>query len=259
MVYNDVAYEAKWWTQGDNPALNSGTSDVWRNDGLCVGGGCDTGDNVYVTFENDTDCSIQYYLNNTLQGAADAGGFFTSNTAVGSQWDVRKTSGGQVDSFTITCSQATYTSAGSCGDGNTGGCAPAYGPYPNIYMQGDIVSQNGNNYECLADNLFNVTPGTAAHWWRDLGPCSIAAVNQQAEITLYPVPVVQGLLNVQSAGQVSEVSAQRSVIIYNNVNAEVLVTTITGNDASVDVSGLQPGIYYVSIDGSTELKRIVIR
>ncbi len=260
VIYNDIAYEAKWWTRGDNPAQNSGINDVWRNDGICAGGGCDTGDDVYVTFENDTDCTLQYYLDNALQGSANPGGFYTTNTAAGSQWEVRGTFGDQLDSFAVTCSQATYTSAGSCGDGVTDGCAVAYGPYPNVYMQGDIVSQNGHNYECLADNLFNVTPGTAAHWWKDLGPCSTVTTSQQ--IILYPVPVVQGTLNVQTQGQNTDefnTAVPRSVIIYNEMNSVVLTSTIVGDDANVDVSNLGPGIYYVYVEGSIEMKRILVQ
>ncbi|HSC80196.1 MAG TPA: glycosyl hydrolase family 18 protein [Chitinolyticbacter sp.] len=37
VTYNGVNYEAKWWTQGDNPA-QSGEWGVWKNVGNCVGG-----------------------------------------------------------------------------------------------------------------------------------------------------------------------------------------------------------------------------
>lgn len=33
--YQGVKYTAKWWTQNQNPASNSGQWDVWRNDGKC--------------------------------------------------------------------------------------------------------------------------------------------------------------------------------------------------------------------------------
>ncbi|MEH0154754.1 glycosyl hydrolase family 18 protein [Limibacter armeniacum] len=46
-----------------------------------------------------------------------------------------------------------------------------YQTYPSIYMTGDKVVYNGNLYECLTDNLYNVTPGTADHWWSPLGAC----------------------------------------------------------------------------------------
>ncbi|MGF1885568.1 glycosyl hydrolase family 18 protein [Photobacterium profundum] len=40
------------------------------------------------------------------------------------------------------------------------------------YMIGDQVHYQGNKYEALANNLFNVTPGSADHWWKPLGPCN---------------------------------------------------------------------------------------
>ncbi|WP_345368629.1 glycosyl hydrolase family 18 protein [Algivirga pacifica] len=52
------------------------------------------------------------------------------------------------------------------------GCdAPAYEGYPSIYNSGDVVSYNGSLYEAQVNNLYNVTPGTADHWWKPLGPC----------------------------------------------------------------------------------------
>ena len=37
VAYNGVAYQAKWWTQGDDPEVNSGQWDVWKNMGDCTG------------------------------------------------------------------------------------------------------------------------------------------------------------------------------------------------------------------------------
>lgn len=39
---NNVAYQAKWWTQGESPATRSGEWDVWKSLGACTGGGNDT-------------------------------------------------------------------------------------------------------------------------------------------------------------------------------------------------------------------------
>ena len=61
---------------------------------------------------------------------------------------------------------------------------PVYGPYPQVYQTGDIVQYEGNRYECLANNLFNVVPGTAAHWWALLGPCTNIPVNEDPEVTI---------------------------------------------------------------------------
>ena len=40
-----------------------------------------------------------------------------------------------------------------------------------LYMKGDKVRYSGQKYESMANNLFNVTPGSADHWWKHLGPC----------------------------------------------------------------------------------------
>lgn len=40
-----------------------------------------------------------------------------------------------------------------------------------IYMKGDKVHYLGTKYESLANNLFNVAPDSATHWWKPLGQC----------------------------------------------------------------------------------------
>src|SRR5690606_40997176 len=34
---NGTRYEAKWWTQGDNPSAGTGDNYVWTNQGSCSG------------------------------------------------------------------------------------------------------------------------------------------------------------------------------------------------------------------------------
>ncbi|AIW21725.1 DUF5011 domain-containing protein [Vibrio coralliilyticus] len=53
---------------------------------------------------------------------------------------------------------------------------PAYQTYDpstgeGIYMTGDQVAHKGDKYEALTDNLYNIEPGTADHWWKPLGSC----------------------------------------------------------------------------------------
>ncbi|WP_025664741.1 M12 family metallo-peptidase [Aquimarina megaterium] len=127
----------------------------------CDGGGCNTGDAVSVTFTNNTDCTLEYYQNNSLQGSANAGGSYNANTTVGTAWQAKKASGGDtVDNFTIACGQATYNSTGNCssGGGNCDGVAP-WSPNVN-YSVGDRVTYNGSLYERTATG------------WTNLGPCT---------------------------------------------------------------------------------------
>lgn len=251
VALNGIEYRAKWWNQGANPEQNSGQYQVWENLGTCSGdNGCSNGDLLDVSFANNTDCTLEYYSDNSLIGSAAAGGTFQANTAVGSTWEARKTSGEPFSNFTVTCNQTTYNSTGTCNNDNDG-CAEAYGPYPNVYMAGDIVSEGGNNYECQVDNLFNVTPGTAAHWWKDLGPCSNASTSQR--ILLYPVPTVKGTLTVEIQ---DKSVGTNEVLIFDRTSQLVLQTNISGAETKIDVSGLKPGIYYVYIEGSKEPQRI---
>ncbi|WP_103070396.1 M12 family metallo-peptidase [Aquimarina sediminis] len=126
----------------------------------CNGGGCSSGDPISVTFTNNTDCTLQYYRNNSLQGSANAGGSYAANTTVGSAWQAKKSSGETVDNFTIACNQTTYNSSGNCssGGGNCDGVAP-WSPNVN-YSIGDRVTYNGNLYERTASG------------WQNLGPCT---------------------------------------------------------------------------------------
>jgi hypothetical protein len=123
-------------------------------------------------------------------------------------------------------------------------------------MRGDRVSYNGRNYESLSDNLFNVTPGTAAHWWKDLGPCTSASTSMRIStsqgVLLYPVPVVAGTLNIQTLDDgitVCRTSIPKSVVISDGLFRIVLKTTIVGDNSNVDLSTLAPGLYYIYIEG----------
>ncbi|ANQ47421.1 T9SS type A sorting domain-containing protein [Flammeovirga sp. MY04] len=61
--------------------------------------------------------------------------------------------------------------------GGTGNCdAPEYAAYPAIYNSGDVVSHEGVLYEAQVNNLYNVVPGTAEHWWKTLGPCEVGPI-----------------------------------------------------------------------------------
>ncbi|WP_422358916.1 glycoside hydrolase family 19 protein [Reichenbachiella sp.] len=154
-------------------------------------------------------------------------------------------------------STAVSTSFTTLSDG--GGCSPVYEPYPTIYQSGDLVSHEGTNYECLADNLYNVVPGTAAHWWRDLGSCqAMAAVSA---VSVYPVPNSTGTLHFdinESQHTAASLGYVRQVDIIDNANAIVLTTSINDNNPSIDISSLSPGIYYVQLENHDSLIRISV-
>lgn len=147
----------------------------------CDGGGCNTGDAISVTFTNNTDCTLEYFQNNSLQGSANAGGSYNANTTVGSAWQAKKASGGDtVDNFTIACGQTTYNSSGNCssGGGNCDGVAP-YNP-SQTYNVGDRVTYNGSLYERTATGWINLGPCTTT-----TDPC--AGVAPYSASTVYNV------------------------------------------------------------------------
>ena len=246
---------------------------TYSSTGTCEQGGCTTGDVREVTFTNNTDCTLQYYQNNALQGTAAAGGSYRSSTTVGSQWEARKTSGELMDGFTIACEQNIYTSNGSCGNGS-GNCATPYGPYPNYYMKGDMVSHEGRNYEALSDNLYNVTPGTAAHghWWGDLGPCTAnvraRAQNRQQlagelNFIAFPNPAHE-VINLK----IHNARSSSFTITVTAIDGRILETLRfdipegSGNvDRNIRLSKLSPGIYFVNVTSGkkTMIKKVIIK
>lgn len=126
----------------------------------CDGTGCNTGDAASVTFTNNTDCTLEYFQSNSLQGSANAGGSYNANTTIGSAWQAKKASGDTVDNFTIACGQTTYNSSGNCSSG--GGNCDGVAPYSagTVYNVGDRVTYNGSLYERTATG------------WTNLGPCT---------------------------------------------------------------------------------------
>lgn len=257
VAYNGVEYEAKWWNQGENPEQNSNPYDVWKNLGPCSSNGCTTGDTASVIFENDTDCTLTYYQNNTLQGSANAGDSYATSTTIGSHWEARKASGEQVSQFHIACDQTTYSSTGGCNN-NTGGCAPAYSPYPIVYMTGDVISHNARNYECLVDNLFNVTPGTAPHWWKDLGPCatsSNARISKKGKLVgelnfvVFPNPA-KDIINLE----IINPQSSSYTIAITGIDGRILETIMLNApeglvkvNKSIELHKLSPGIYFINV------------
>ncbi|NTS75525.1 glycoside hydrolase [Catenovulum sp. SM1970] len=75
IAYNEVVFEAQWWTQGQDPKTNSGGWKVWRENGeICSSSNTDT--NTDVQFEADitliqpVDGSI-YYTGDVVNMSAD--------------------------------------------------------------------------------------------------------------------------------------------------------------------------------------------
>jgi len=137
------------------------------------GGGCNIGDPVSITFDNNTDCTLRYYQNNSFQGSANVGGSYTANTTVGSQWQAQNSSGNQIDNFTIICDQTNYASTGECNSDD--GCdGIAIWSSTTTYFGGENVKYNNSKYRARWWTL-NQAPN--AHMgdgqpWEKIGSCT---------------------------------------------------------------------------------------
>ncbi|AZQ61654.1 T9SS type A sorting domain-containing protein [Flammeovirga pectinis] len=136
----------------------------------------------------------------------------------------------------------------------------AYSGYPSIYMNGDIVSFEGQKYECLVDNLYNVTPGTADHWWKPLGSCSsnartLSIDNQVVDFNVYPVPFSSRVtLKIPTIEENVMVTLRNTsgIILYQEIHP-------TGR-SFIETNHLIKGIYILTIEGdSIDLQKTIIK
>lgn len=291
VVYNNKVYQAKWWTQGDQPDINTGDGKPWAYVRDCSGSG-NQSPTVSITSPasgasftapatvniqasaadaDGTVRRVEFYQGTTLLGVDSVSpySYSWSNVAAGSYSLTAKATDNQNASTTSGAVAITVT--GGSG-GNCAGVA-AYQPYPKIYMRGDRVVHNNTLYESQSDNLYNVTPGTAEHWWKTIGPCTTARIalngttgvalndqqsaletNNNEKFEIYPNPVRQSL-RISS----TEVWLGSVVRIVDLSGKLVLQTKPTGN--TMDVSHLKPGTYLLVItnEQQTKSKKFVVQ
>jgi chitinase len=196
VVYNGKIYQAKWWTQNEQPDINTGDGKPWQYISDCNGSGGGGGTNTppvvsitspaagatftapaTVTIQataSDADGSVakvEFFNGSTSLGAVTASPYSVtwSNVAAGS-YSITAVATDNAGA-TTTSSAMAITVGGSNNTGNCAGVA-TYQPYPKVYNKGDKVVYNGILYVSLSDALYNVTPGTADYWWQPLGACS---------------------------------------------------------------------------------------
>lgn len=269
VVYNGSLYTAKWWTQGDQPDINTGDGKPWQLVNACSGPTGNQPPTISITAPA-SGTSVAAPATVTIQAtAADAGGtitkvdFFNGSTLLGTvtstpysfSWTnvaagtYTLTAVATDNSGAATTSAAiTFTVTGSTGSGS-GNCSgvPAYQPYPSIYMKGDKVTYNGNLYQSTSDNLYNVTPGTADWWWTPLGSCATS---------------VAGAIQSRQALQLATTTGSRPLTVYPNpvsgTAIQVQIETQAGERLSVDIlsiSGSAPILHkeYAAAGQGTQL------
>ncbi|AZQ61498.1 T9SS type A sorting domain-containing protein [Flammeovirga pectinis] len=120
---------------------------------------------------------------------------------------------------------ATTTSSVTIEEKVDSGCSsPEYGPYPNVYNSTDVVVHNGDLYEAQVDNLYNVIPGEADHFWKALGPCvdtntapSISTVNTTV-IGLIPQTLTATIIDAEGDNITASFSVDGNTLEAVGVN-----------------------------------------
>lgn len=277
VVYNNKVYEAKWWTQNEQPDVNIGDGKVWKYISDCSGSGTNTPPVVTLTAPaanatytapatvtisataSDADGSVSkvgFYNGSTLLSEATAApySYTWSNVAAGTY----TISAMATDNAGASTTSATVSITVS-GSGSTGNCAgvAAYEPYPMVYNLGDKVTYNGYLYESLSNALYNVTPGTADWWWKPLGACSAttmatAATNMATTIggaAVVPNPITGSQAQVLKYAETGDqlIISVESVRGYA-VSSLSFTASVTGvNAITIQTGGLSKGIWIVRI------------
>lgn len=189
MSYQGSVYEAQWYTSSV-----PGSDASWILVDSCQGGG-NQAPTAIIDGPNSANITDPITLDG--QGSSDEDGSIVSYQWTWNDMPMTLTQpilnmtfseenkGENVFTLTVTDNEGkdntvSHTVTVTSDDGGTepGDCGgiPAYQNYDpttgeGIYMNKDLISHQGNKYESQADNLYNVEPGTAEHWWKLLGAC----------------------------------------------------------------------------------------
>jgi len=285
VVYNNKIYQAKWWTQNEQPDINTGDGKPWTYVADCSGGTTNNPPSINITTPAnnstytapaaititataaDTDGSIakvEFYNGATLLGTATASPYTYawSNVAVGTYSITAKATdnGGAA----TTSTPVSVTVNGSGGTANCTGVA-TYQPYPKIYNNGDLVVYNGVLYLSQSDALYNVTPGTADWWWKALGTCSSSsaartsavsnksmqlATEDPAAFNVYPNPVSGNSLQVSLNAKEGERLRVEllDVVGHSTVRKKNYTAGTQGQQMlTLDISGIPHGVWLLKI------------
>jgi chitinase len=278
VVYNNKVYEARWWTQNEQPDTHSGDGQVWKYISDCNGGG---GNNqapvvtltapaanasftapatvTIVAVASDADGSVskvEFYNGGSLLSTATSApySYTWSNVGAGNYTITAKATD---NAGAVTTSAAVTVQVNGTGGGGNCSGVPQYEPYPKIYSKGDKVVYNGNLYESQSDALYNVTPGTADWWWKPLGACSAATIASAATNMASSVTGASVVPNPTTGNQVqvlkyAEAGDRLSIVVQNVRGYAVIrkeyVATATGvNTISLETAGLAKGLWIVYI------------
>ncbi|TQV84343.1 PKD domain-containing protein [Aliikangiella coralliicola] len=190
--YNTNAYEAKWWTQNQNPESHSGPWQEWKLLGACDGSGGNQNpiSKVNGPYSGKEGEAISF----SSAGSSDPDGnivsvnwdFGDGNNSTQNNPTHTYTSAG---SYTVTlkvtdnegASHSSSTTATITSDGGGGSCdgVPQY-VVGTAYSTGDLVSNVNKKYRCdiagwcSSNAAWAYEPGVGAHWqsaWSFVSDC----------------------------------------------------------------------------------------
>ncbi|ANQ48102.1 T9SS type A sorting domain-containing protein [Flammeovirga sp. MY04] len=265
----------KWWASGITPGTDETT---WSFMGACSGGGSGPSNipptvsivspsqNQVIEQEVLTPINVSINSNDVDGSIASIISSIGSSNFSGSNFDFTPPSFGvytlQVtatdnEGATKTVSQ-TFEIKEKLNSGGTGSCdgINEYAPYPTIYQMGDQVAYEGAIYESLVNNLYNVVPGTADHWWKPIGNCT-SNTRQIADLDLeeflmniYPNPT-SNTLNLD----LPKLHHQIQLIIYDQNGKVMLEKELIEGGNQVQLENFQTGVYHIKLyDGDKVLE-----
>jgi len=133
------------------------------------------------------------------------------------------------------------------------GSAPTFGinpATPFVNLGGFMLRQDSatTTPTIIFDELRIVTSAS------DLGLTLATAQNDIADLKVYPNPVSNGVLHIES-----NLNTERTITLFDVIGKQVLSTTTSNN--TINVAALNSGIYIVKIteDGKTATRKLVIK
>lgn len=215
--HNGKKYQAKWWTQNQDPSTNSNEWGVWKYLEDCNGdGGSNQSPTVNLTAPtngtsitlgnmfsitanaSDSDGSIQkveFYEGTTKLGEDNTAPYALDWTPaqVGNYTLSAKATDNEGASTTSTSISVSVTSSGTGGDCNG---LPQYAA-GSSYGQDEVVQNEGNQYQCnipgwcSSSSAWAYAPGTGQHWqdaWSLVGACGDGGGGNQAPSVTITAP-----------------------------------------------------------------------
>ncbi|WP_233195788.1 glycosyl hydrolase family 18 protein [Aquimarina sp. MAR_2010_214] len=276
--YNNVQYQAKWWTQNQNPETNSNAGGVWKKIGPCDNSG--GGDNVPPTAsitapannasfvegtavaitadasDSGSVTKVEFYNGTTLLGEDTTAPYEYSwtNVAVGTYTITAKATDNEGANTTSTAISIKITKKVGGGNNNCQGVSQyvagtSYNKDQEVQNEGEKFKCNIPGW-CSSASAWAYAPGTGAHWqdaWSKTGDCTGTARNSKVKV--FPNPAENGIINVMINSrksnsdfrfEVHSLSGATLLDFKNNVmNGE--------NGKTFDISPLKSGLYLYTI------------